>query len=188
MLERPGAQVALLSIYTVQDNGKRMTRIATGTPQAHDRRRRRSASRHAGRLPWWYFHPSAHKRRPYAFSSRKVNPSSRRPSVAVAAAAAEGWRRPRPAVAVCGSGATSPVSWTRWRRGRQRRRSARKIAPQRGLVRIDKPQEWEADVFDDAWRCMKYRFYDPKLHGTGIGTRCAPNTSPWWPTWPTAMS
>ena len=21
-------------------------------------------------------------------------------------------------------------------------------------------------MFDDAWRCMKYRFYDPKLHGT----------------------
>ena len=32
-------------------------------------------------------------------------------------------------------------------------------------VRIDKPQEWE-EMFDDAWRCMKYRFYDPKLHGT----------------------
>src|ERR1700733_11518789 len=32
-------------------------------------------------------------------------------------------------------------------------------------VRIDKPQEWDA-MFDDAWRCMKYRFYDPKLHGT----------------------
>ncbi len=32
-------------------------------------------------------------------------------------------------------------------------------------VRIDKPQEWD-EMFDDAWRCMKYRFYDPKLHGT----------------------
>jgi tricorn protease len=32
-------------------------------------------------------------------------------------------------------------------------------------VRVDKPQEWE-QMFDDAWRCMKYRFYDPKLHGT----------------------
>ena len=32
-------------------------------------------------------------------------------------------------------------------------------------VRIDKPQEWE-EMFDDAWRCMKYRFYDSKLHGT----------------------
>lgn len=32
-------------------------------------------------------------------------------------------------------------------------------------LRVEKPLEWE-EMFDDAWRCMKYRFYDPKLHGT----------------------
>ncbi len=31
-------------------------------------------------------------------------------------------------------------------------------------VRIDKPSEW-AEMFDDAWRSMKYRFYDAKMHG-----------------------
>ncbi|HWQ35222.1 MAG TPA: S41 family peptidase [Blastocatellia bacterium] len=31
-------------------------------------------------------------------------------------------------------------------------------------VRIDKPAEW-AEMFDDAWRTMKYRFYDPQMHG-----------------------
>lgn len=31
-------------------------------------------------------------------------------------------------------------------------------------VRVDKPKQWD-EMFDDAWRCMKYRFYDPKLHG-----------------------
>ena len=31
-------------------------------------------------------------------------------------------------------------------------------------VKIDKPAEW-AEMFDDAWRTMKYRFYDPKMHG-----------------------
>ena len=30
-------------------------------------------------------------------------------------------------------------------------------------VKIDKPAEWE-EMFDDAWRTMKYRFYDPKMH------------------------
>jgi tricorn protease len=30
-------------------------------------------------------------------------------------------------------------------------------------VRIDKPAEW-AEMFDDAWRTMKYRFYDPQMH------------------------
>src|SRR5262245_1987127 len=31
-------------------------------------------------------------------------------------------------------------------------------------VRSDRPAEW-AEMFDDAWRTMKYRFYDPKMHG-----------------------
>ena len=31
-------------------------------------------------------------------------------------------------------------------------------------VKIDKPAEWE-EMFDDAWRTMKYRFYDDKMHG-----------------------
>ena len=30
---------------------------------------------------------------------------------------------------------------------------------------IDKPAEWQ-QMFADAWRTMKYRFYDPQLHGT----------------------
>jgi tricorn protease len=31
-------------------------------------------------------------------------------------------------------------------------------------VRIDRPSEW-AEMFDDGWRTMKYRFYDPQMHG-----------------------
>lgn len=31
-------------------------------------------------------------------------------------------------------------------------------------VRIDRPAEW-AEMFDDGWRTMKYRFYDAKMHG-----------------------
>lgn len=31
-------------------------------------------------------------------------------------------------------------------------------------VKIDYPAEW-AQMFDDAWRTMKYRFYDPEMHG-----------------------
>jgi tricorn protease len=31
-------------------------------------------------------------------------------------------------------------------------------------VKIDRPAEW-SEMFDDAWRTMKYRFYDPKMHG-----------------------
>jgi len=31
-------------------------------------------------------------------------------------------------------------------------------------VKVDKSTEW-AEMFDDAWRTMKYRFYDPDMHG-----------------------
>ena len=31
-------------------------------------------------------------------------------------------------------------------------------------VKIDHPAEW-AEMFGDAWRTMKYRFYDPAMHG-----------------------
>ncbi len=31
-------------------------------------------------------------------------------------------------------------------------------------LEIDKPAEW-AEMFDDAWRTMKYRFYDARMHG-----------------------
>src|SRR5260370_2863215 len=31
-------------------------------------------------------------------------------------------------------------------------------------VKIDRPSEW-AEMFGDAWRTMKYRFYDPAMHG-----------------------
>jgi tricorn protease len=31
-------------------------------------------------------------------------------------------------------------------------------------VKIDRPAEW-AEMFDDAWRTMKYRFYDSQMHG-----------------------
>jgi tricorn protease len=31
-------------------------------------------------------------------------------------------------------------------------------------VKVDSREEWE-QIFDDAWRSMKYRFYDEKMHG-----------------------
>jgi tricorn protease len=48
--------------------------------------------------------------------------------------------------------------------------SAAPPAPRRRLnfvakVKVDRPSEW-AEMFDDAWRTMKYRFYDAQMHGT----------------------
>ena len=152
------------SIYTIQDNGKRMTRIATGTPRPTVGDDEDRPARHAGRLPRRHLQPAAHQGRPHALL----------PGRRVGLQHAGRWRR------------------RRWRRrddgGAGRRTAARlgRIEPRRPAaaptpaaaaaarsdgsafnvtVRIDKPQEWD-EMFDDAWRCMKYRFYDPKLHGT----------------------
>jgi tricorn protease len=44
------------------------------------------------------------------------------------------------------------------------RESARRRITFNAKVRIDHRAEW-AEMFDDAWRTMKYRFYDPQMHG-----------------------
>jgi tricorn protease len=44
------------------------------------------------------------------------------------------------------------------------RESARRRINFTARVKIDKSSEW-AEMFDDAWRTMKYRFYDAAMHG-----------------------
>ncbi|HSE37497.1 MAG TPA: S41 family peptidase [Blastocatellia bacterium] len=44
------------------------------------------------------------------------------------------------------------------------RESARRRINFTARVKIDKSTEW-AEMFDDAWRTMKYRFYDAEMHG-----------------------
>jgi tricorn protease len=44
------------------------------------------------------------------------------------------------------------------------RETARRRINFTARVKIDKSTEW-AEMFDDAWRTMKYRFYDPAMHG-----------------------
>jgi tricorn protease len=44
------------------------------------------------------------------------------------------------------------------------RTAARRQITFTAKVRINKPAEW-AEMFDDAWRTMKYRFYDVNMHG-----------------------
>ncbi len=151
------------SIYTIQDNGKRMTRIATGTPRPTAGDGRRPAPRHARRLPRRHLQPAAHQGRPHP-----LLPGGRIGLQHAGLRRRRWWRRVRRgmAAAACGGGGRA----ARRRRCRRGRRPAVAAAAQRRIsfnvtVRIDKPQEWD-EMFDDAWRCMKYRFYDPKLHGT----------------------
>jgi tricorn protease len=44
------------------------------------------------------------------------------------------------------------------------RESARRKISFTAKVKVDKSTEW-AEMFDDAWRTMKYRFYDAEMHG-----------------------
>jgi len=143
------------SIYTIQDNGKRMTRIATGTPRpttddGEDRPRGFRGGFRGGisnlRL--------TKDGRTLFFQEGESVYSTPVGGGGMGAGSAGGGQR--------GSGESSPFARGNAEAGGGG--AKRKIAFN-VTVRIDKPQEWE-EMFDDAWRCMKYRFYDPKLHGT----------------------
>ena len=65
------------------------------------------------------------------------------------------------AVAVPQGGGTGQAGATTPSGGREATRRRVTFTPQ---VRIDLRAQW-AQMFGDAWRTMKYRFYDPKMHG-----------------------
>jgi tricorn protease len=66
-------------------------------------------------------------------------------------------------VALPGSAGVSPASPAAAQASPTRETVRRKINFV-AKVKIDKSTEW-AEMFDDAWRTMKYRFYDPAMHG-----------------------
>ena len=155
------------TIYSIQDNGKRMTRLAAATPrpaaeEGDDRPRGQRGGFRGGisnlRLTrdgrTLYFQEGE------SVYSTPVGGGGGGGGGGAAAFAALGGGGGAPAG---GAAATPPGPRTRPHRVAAAARSGRITF--NVTVRIDKPQEWE-EMFDDAWRCMKYRFYDPKLHGT----------------------
>ena len=147
------------SIYSIQDNGKRMTRIAAATPRAasdadDDRPRGMRGGFRGGisglRLTkdgrTLYFQEGE------SIYTTSVGGGGGGGPAAMAAQGGGGGPR--------GGGGGGDAAAAGGVGGGAKRRINFNVT-----VRIDKPQEWE-EMFDDAWRCMKYRFYDPKLHGT----------------------
>ncbi len=152
------------SIYTIQDNGKRMTRIAAGTPRPtvsddDDRPRGMRGGLRGGisnlrltkdgRTLFFQEGESVYS------TPAGGGGGGGGGGAGMMAALGSGGQR--------GSGESSGI-------GRGGADAAGTGGAKRKIsfhftVRIDKPQQWDA-MFDDAWRCMKYRFYDPKLHGT----------------------
>jgi tricorn protease len=157
------------SIYTIQDNGKRMTRIATGTPRPtvgdDDERPRGMRGGFRGGMSNLRLTKDGRtlffQEGESVYSTPVGGGGGGGGAGMMAALAGGGGRGGRGGG---GGGESSPAATggaeTGGGGGGAKRRIAFNVT-----VRIDKPQEWE-EMFDDAWRCMKYRFYDPKLHGT----------------------
>jgi tricorn protease len=155
------------SIYSIQDNGKRMTRIASGTPRptADDEDSRPRGMRGGFRGGMSNLQLTRDGRTLFFQEGESVfsTPVSGGGggggggfAAALAAAAGGGGGGGRGSGGGAGASGESAAGGG----GGGRRRISFNVT-----VRIDKPQEWD-EMFDDAWRCMKYRFYDPKLHGT----------------------
>lgn len=128
-------------IYAVGDDGKRLTRITSGTPPGGD-----GAGGGGGGFGGFG-----------GISNLSVSRDSRTLffqegdyvySVALPPPPPPGAPSSAPAAPPSGAGGGAP------------RRRINFTAK----VRIDRPAEW-SEMFDDAWRTMKYRFYDAKMHG-----------------------
>ena len=137
----PAGPASVPVIYSVQDDGKRLTRVTTGQPPSEEGGPGGGGGFGGG------IHTLEYSRdgRTLLFIERDAIysvplPASPPPGSAAAAAAAS---------AASGAG---------------RGEGTRKRINFNVRVRVDRPAEW-TEMFDDAWRTMKYRFYDPQMHG-----------------------
>jgi tricorn protease len=164
-----GAGGGTPSIYTIQDDGKRLTRVTTGTPApateepAAPPRGRGGFGRGGisnlrltrdGRT--LYFHEGDG-----VYSVSVGGGGGGGGAIAGMAAAPTGGGGPGGpgGRGQRGGGAAAAAAAAPAAGGGSQRRIAFNVT-----VRIDKPGEWD-EMFDDAWRTMKFRFYDPNLHG-----------------------
>jgi tricorn protease len=137
----PAGPASLPVIYSVQDDGKRLTRITSGQPPSAEGGPGGQGGGFGGGISALNISRDG---RTLFFNERDAIysvpiPPSLPPGSAAAAAAS--------AAATSGRGEGT------------RRRINFNVR-----VRVDRPAEW-AEMFDDAWRTMKYRFYDPRMHG-----------------------
>ena len=139
----PAGVASVPVVYAIQDDGRRLTRITSGLPPSED----------VGGPPGGFggFGGSisdlnlSRDGRTLFFRERDGIYS-----VAVPAMPPPG----------AGGGAASAAAAAAGRGGE----GARRRINFNVRVRVDRPSEW-AEMFDDGWRTMKYRFYDPQMHG-----------------------
>lgn len=130
----PGATFATPVIYSIQDDGRRLTRVTSGGPPQGEGEG--GGGGFGGGISGLNISRDG---RTLFFSERDGIYS-----IALGGGAA--------AAATAGRGATGAGE------------SARRRISFNVRVKINRPAEW-AEMFGDAWRTMKYRFYDPAMHG-----------------------
>src|SRR5437868_4772294 len=133
----PGATFATPVIYSIQEDGKRLTRIAAGGPPTAEGEGGGGGGFGGGISDL----NMSRDGRTLFFSERNAIYSVPLGSGASGATAAAG---------------RGPATGSE---GSARRRLNFNVR-----VKINRPAEW-AEMFGDAWRTMKYRFYDPAMHG-----------------------
>src|SRR5205823_3250476 len=131
----PSATFAVPVIYSIQDDGRRLTRVTAGAPPQGEAEGGGGGGFGGGLGDL----SISRDGRTLFFREREGIYSVPLPASAAAAATA-------------GRGAAGGGEAAR-------RRIAFTVR-----VKINRPAEW-AEMFGDAWRTMKYRFYDPKMHG-----------------------
>src|SRR5581483_11360362 len=132
----PGATFATPVIYSIQEDGKRLTRITAGGPPSGEGEGGGGGGFGGGIGDL----NISRDGRTLFFSERNAIYSVALAGGAATAAAGRG-----PATGGEGGGARRRINFN-------------------VRVKINRPAEW-AEMFGDAWRTMKYRFYDPNMHG-----------------------
>ncbi|HET8546387.1 MAG TPA: hypothetical protein VFL57_00205, partial [Bryobacteraceae bacterium] len=136
----PAGTRSVSTLYTIQDDGKRQTRITASSPSGVD----------TAEAP-----PARGGLERAAISNLNFTGDSR----TIYFMEADGiYSVPVPASALATSGSSTAAS------SAAASPPARKRINFNARVKIDRSAEW-AEMFGDAWRTMKYRFYDPKMHG-----------------------
>ena len=130
----PAATFTLPVIYSIQEDGKRLTRVTAGAPPTGE-----GEGGGGGGFGGGISDLNISRDGRTLFFRERDGIYSTPLSAATAAAAA-------------GAGRTGGAEGTR-------RRISFNVR-----VKIDHPAEW-TEMFGDAWRTMKYRFYDPAMHG-----------------------
>lgn len=136
----PAGPATVPVIYTVQDDGRRLARLTSGLPPSTEGGPGGGGGGFGGGISQLTLSRDGRtlffRERDGVYSIAMPPPAPASSSASIASAAR--------------TGATADA---------QRRRISFTTR-----VRVDNAAEW-AEMFDDGWRTMKYRFYDPQMHG-----------------------